>query len=63
MKRGFVAIYYYRKKLALPEISYYLSQGRSLIHICIVKKELSKALSALRVLHLKPTQQVWCSLA
>ena len=28
------------KKLALPDISYFLSEGRYLIHICIVRKEL-----------------------
>ena len=29
------------KKAALPDISYYLSHGRYLIHICIVRNELS----------------------
>ena len=29
------------EKLALPDISYYLSQGRCLIHICIVRKEVT----------------------
>ena len=28
------------KQLALPDISYYLSQRRYLIHVCIVRKEL-----------------------
>ena len=40
----FSVIYYYclkKKQLALPDISYYLSQGRSLIHTYIVRKELS----------------------
>ena len=29
-------------KLALPDISYYLSEGRYLIHICIVTKRVNR---------------------
>ena len=35
------AIYYYRNKRALPDISYDLALGMCLIHICIVLKELT----------------------
>ena len=50
------AIYYYWKKLALPDISYYLSQGRYLLHICIVRKEVSTIY--MQCTHLM--RVVWC---
>ena len=35
-------IYYYWEKLTLSDISYYLSQERYFVHICIVKKEVKQ---------------------
>ena len=40
-KGHFFTIYYHWEKMVLPDISYYLSQGRCFIHICIATKELT----------------------
>ena len=47
MERSSVCYYYWKKKkkkkLALPAVSYYLSQERHLIHVSIARKELNVA--------------------
>ena len=40
MKHSSVIHYYRGKELALPDVSYYLSHGRYVIHVCVVRKDL-----------------------